>query len=96
MEVPTIISYTSLLQQTMEQNVAIPVRGRGGRNAGLQGFLPEQSSTASQLSLERTSERTAEQFVGFPVSRGGLPDFRPGKSFILFFARSSSRSRRLG
>ena len=43
-------------------------------------FLPEQSSTASQLSLKRTSERTAEQFVGFPVSRGGLPDLRPGQS----------------
>ena len=37
-EVPTITSYSSLLQRTMEQNVAIPVRGRGGRNAGLQGF----------------------------------------------------------
>ena len=30
-EVPTIISYSSLLQRTMEQNVAIPVPGRGGR-----------------------------------------------------------------
>ena len=39
-EVPTIISYSSLLQRTMEQNVAIPVRGRGGRNVDLQGFLP--------------------------------------------------------
>ena len=39
-EVPTIISYASLLQRTMEQHVDIPVPGGGGRNAGLQGFLP--------------------------------------------------------
>ena len=46
-EVPTIISYSSLLQRTMEQHVDIPVPRRGGRNAGLQGSLPEQSSTFS-------------------------------------------------
>ena len=44
-EVPTIVSY-SWLQLSMEQNVDIPVPGRGGRIAGLQGFLPRQSSTA--------------------------------------------------
>ena len=38
-EVPTIVSYSSL-QRIMEQNVDIPVPGGGGRNAGLQGFLP--------------------------------------------------------
>ena len=37
-EVPTILSYSSLLQRTVEQNVDIPVLGRGGRNVGLQGF----------------------------------------------------------
>ena len=36
-EVPTIASYSSL-QRTVEQNVDIPVPGRGGRIAGLQGF----------------------------------------------------------
>ena len=42
-EVPTIISYSSLLQRTMEQNVAIPVPlGRGGRNADLQGFSEDR------------------------------------------------------
>ena len=78
-EVPTIISYSSL-QRTVEQHVDIPVPRRGGRNAGLQGFPPRQSSTATQLSLERISERIAEQIVDFHVSRGGLQDFRPGQS----------------
>ena len=45
-EVPTIISYSSLMQRTMEQHVDIRVPGGGGRNAGLQCSLPEQSSTA--------------------------------------------------
>ena len=52
--VPTIMSYSSLLQRTMEQNVAIPVPlGRGGRNADLQGFLRGQGPTAPYSSLER-------------------------------------------
>ena len=72
-EVPTIVSYSSL------PGVDFPVPRRGGRHAGLRGFLPGQCSTASQLSLERTSERIAEQIVGFPVSRGGLQDFHPGQ-----------------
>ena len=41
-EVPTIVSYP-WLQLSMEQNVDIPVPCRGGRIAGLQGFLREQS-----------------------------------------------------
>ena len=80
-EVPTIISYSSLLQRTMEQTVAIPVPlGRGGRNVDLQGFPPGQSSTAPLLSLERISEQIVKQTVGIPVSRGGLYDCRPGQS----------------
>ena len=46
-EVPTPVSYSLLLQRTVEQHVDIPVPVGGGRNAGLQGFLPEQSSTFS-------------------------------------------------
>ena len=34
------------VQRTAEQNVDIPVLGCGGRSAGLQGFLPGQSSTS--------------------------------------------------
>ena len=76
----TIISYSSLLQLTMEQNVDIPVLGRGGRNAGLQGFLPRQSSTVQLASQERISERIVEQIVDSRVFGGGLQDFRPGQS----------------
>ena len=76
-EVPTIISYSSLLQRTVEQNVDIPVLGRGGRNVGLQGFPPRQSSTAQLASQERSSERIVEQIVDSRVLGGGLQDFRP-------------------
>ena len=52
----------------MEQNVDIPVPGRGGRSSGLQGFLPGQGSTALLSSGER-------------IPGGGLKkDFRPGLS----------------
>ena len=78
MEVPTIISFSSL-QRTMEQHADMPVPGRGGRIAGLQGFLPGQSSTALHVSEERISERIVEQNFDFTVG-GGLQDFRPGQS----------------
>ena len=76
-EVPTIVSY-SWLQLRMEQTVDIPVPGRGGRIAGLQGFLPRQSPTALLSSGGRISERTVEQTVDPPG--GGFQDFRPGLS----------------
>ena len=78
-EVPTIISWSSLLQRSMEQNVDIPVPGGGGGISGAQGFLPRQSSTALHGSLERISERIVAQNVDFPVG-GGLQDFLPGQT----------------
>ena len=66
MEVPTIISYSSLLQRIMEQTVDIPVPQGGGRHADLQGFLRGPSATG------------VEQIVDIPG--GGLQDFRPGQS----------------
>ena len=48
-EVPTIISYSSLQQRTSEQIIDIPVpQGRGGRggHGGLQGVSQKQGSTA--------------------------------------------------
>ena len=84
-EVPTIVSF-SLLQRTMEQNVDIPVLGRGGRNAGLQGFLPRQSSTAQLASQERISERIVEQIVEF---RWRPSRFSPRTEFICIFFISS-------
>ena len=89
MEVPTIISYSSLLQRTVEQNVNIPVPGRGGRNVGLQGFPPRQNSTAQFASQERSSERLVEQIVDSRVLGGGLQDFRP----VQGSSASSSSSR---
>ena len=69
-EVPTILSYSSL-QRSVEQLVDIPVPGGGGPSSGLHGFLPRQRSTASP-SRKRITERTVEQIVD-PVSRGSLP-----------------------
>ena len=69
MEVPTILSYSSL-QRSVEQLVDIPVPGGGGSFSGLQGSLPRQRSTSSST-RKRISERIVEQIVD-PVCRGGL------------------------
>ena len=46
-EVPTILSFASLQQQTVEHTVNIPVpRGRGGLGGGLRGFLPGTESSS--------------------------------------------------
>ena len=75
MEVPTIISFSSL-QRIVEQNVDVPVPRGGVR--GLQGFPPGQASTTSSFSLERISERNVEQIADF--RGGGLQHFLPGQS----------------
>ena len=70
-EVPTIVSYSSL-HGLMEQNVDIPVPpGRGGRVCvrGLQGF-PGQDSTAFGRADLRFPASTAEHCVVIPVPRG--------------------------
>ena len=55
-EVPTIISFSSL--QSVVSNIDIPVpRVRGGRGGGLPGFRPGQGSPAADV----------EQIVGIPV-----------------------------
>ena len=69
-EVPTIISYSSL-KRTVEQHVDIPVPGGGGSTSGFQGFSSGQSSTATPSSKKRISERIVEQIVD-PVSSGRL------------------------
>ena len=67
-EVPTIISYSSL-RGIVEQNVDIPVpRGRVG--GGLLGLHPGQSSTAFG-GARHFPAATAEQIVDTPVPRGG-------------------------
>ena len=65
-EVPTIISFVSLQQQTAEQIVDIPVSGRGGELGGFQGLHRGQSSTAF-----------FEQIAESPVPSGSLHDFQP-------------------
>ena len=60
-EVPTIISYSSL-QRSVEHRVVIPVPGGGGPSYGLQGFFSGQSSTAVP-SFSRIPERSVEQIV---------------------------------
>ena len=80
-EVPTPVSYSSLLQRTLEQIADIPVpSGRGGRDADLPGFLRGQGPTAHSSSLVHISEQIVEQIADIPVAREGLADFRPGQS----------------
>ena len=67
MEVPTIISYSSLQQRIAEQLIDIPVphdRGGRGGGGGLQGFSRGQGSSAFR----------GAEFVDIPVppGRGGL------------------------
>ena len=79
-EVPTVLSPLRIA----EQIVGIPVpRGR------VQGFLPEQSSTATSSSLERISERTVEQIVdispGGGLGQGSASSAGAADEMLLFF-----------
>ena len=67
-EVPTVLSYSSLQQLIVEQTVNIPVPGRGGGGGrgGLQGF-PGQGSTAP-FGADRVD-----------IPSGGLQGSRPGQ-----------------
>ena len=88
MEVPTIISYSSLLQRTDELIVDIPVPGRGGGGrGGIQGSHPGQSSTAPQFSGERIPKRIvgAEREYSWRSSR-----FTPSTGFNSVFVILSS------
>ena len=92
MEMPTVVSYSSLQQQSAEQNVDSPVPGTRGDHGGLQGFHPRQGS-----------RRTVEQIVDIPVPGGGPQGFLPdpglaapsavwrdelGQGFFSYFSRS--------
>ena len=76
-EVPTIISYSSLQQRIAEQLIDFPVlhdRGGRGGGGGLQGFSQGQASTAFR----------GAEFVDIPVppgrvGGGGLQGFLPGQ-----------------
>ena len=75
-EVPTLLSFASLQQQTAEHIVDIPVpHGRwGSGGGGLHGFLPEQNSTVF----------IAEQLVDDPVRSGGLCGVLPVQGSTAF------------
>ena len=65
MEVPTVVSCSSLLQRTVEQTVDIPASRGRGRRGGLHVFFPGQSSTAAAVDI--------------PVPRGDVQGFLPGQ-----------------
>ena len=64
-EVPTVVSYTSFSQRTVEQTVDNPASRGRGRSGGLQGFFPGQSTTAAAVDIS--------------VPRGDLQGFLPGQ-----------------
>ena len=65
----TVVSFSSLWQQSAGQIIDIPVpRGRRGGGGGLQSFLPVQNSAAP-----------SQQIVDIPVRSAGLQGFRPGQ-----------------
>ena len=65
-EVPTVVSFSSLQQQTAVQTTDIPVSRTRCDRGGLQGFSPGQGS------LQRTVEQIVDILAG-----GGLQDFLP-------------------
>ena len=86
-EVPTIVSYSSLQERTLQQIIDIPVpQGRVGRGGfgGLQGVSQRQGSTAF----------SGAHHVDIPVPHGrGLQGFLPGQGST---ASSSSSHVRAG
>ena len=84
-EVPTIISYSSLLQRNVEQTIDTPVphdRGGRGGGGGLQGFSQGQGSTAYY----------GADFVDIPVPPGrggfsgeGLHSFSQGQGSTAYY-----------
>ena len=78
-EVPTVLSFALLQQQTAEQIIDIPVPRRRRGQVGLQDFLPEQSSLAFS---------GADHRIDSPVrarsGHGGLQGSHPGQSSTSF------------
>ena len=78
-EVPTVLSYALLKQQTAEQIIDIPVPRRRRGQGGLQVFLPEQSCFAFG---------GADHRIDSPVrgrsGHGGLQGSHPGQSSTSF------------
>ena len=88
MEVPTIVSYSSLQQLTAEQIVDIPVSGGGGGRGSLQGsrVRPRPNRAAYSGAHSRAEDRFPRQNPAADVgqiadipARRGLSDFLPGQ-----------------
>ena len=86
-EVPTIVSWSLLLQRIMEQHVDIPVAGGGGRSWWFARFSSRTEFNIATWSQERCI-RLSGGVEQIAVSRvgDGLQDFLPGQS-----SASSSR-----
>ena len=84
MEVPTIVSFFSLQQPTVEQIVDIPVPGRGGELGGLRGL---QSSNSVFWSRSPSLPIQVEVFKIFSQARvpQRLLRFSPGHAGEGFF-----------
>ena len=90
-EVPTIISYSSLQQRIAEQTIDIPVpHDRSGRGGGgsLQGFSQGQGTTA--FSGAEFVDIPVPQGRGGEVVRGGLQGFSQGQGSTAFGGDSST------
>ena len=74
-EVPTLVSYSSLQQRTAKQNVGVPVpHGRSGRvgHGGLQGFSQGQGSAAFR-GADHVDTPVPQGRGGFGGPQGFLP-----------------------
>ena len=72
-EVPTIVSFSSLQQRTVEQIFDIPVPGRGGGGGrrGLQSLLPGQNTTAQSAQIVDIPVPRDQDFLIPVPGRGG-------------------------
>ena len=87
-EVPTIVSLSSLQRNVEQKNVAIPVPGGGVRLPSLQGFLPGQSSTAPTVSqIVDNPAPSGEVFKVFVQDRVDPHVNEPGEGFFRTFLR---------
>ena len=83
-EVPTVLSYASLQQQTAEQIIDIPVPRRRRGQGGLQDFLPEQSSFAFGGADHRIDSHPGQSSTSFSGAQHEVQGFRPRQSSTSF------------
>ena len=84
-EVPTIVSFSSLQQRTVEQIFDIPVPGRGGGGGrrGLQSLLPGQNTTAQSAQIVDIPVPRDQDFL---TRQGSTPSFAAHQPAVQFVA----------